>query len=80
MGNADLAPTQENTRLQGQLILGNPEELGDPQDLCEAVGPSPEGKAVQCAVHRVMFDGFSDGIQPCCGQLDVLDILVDRVR
>ena len=36
---------------------------GDPWDLLEMVGTSPEVQAVWGAVLWVMFDGSSDGIQ-----------------
>ena len=45
-GNADLASLHENTSLYGQIVPGAPEVFGNPQDLLDAVGPSPEGEAV----------------------------------
>ena len=44
---------QQDTVLNGQLILGAPEVLGNPWDLVDALRPSIEGKAVQGVVYRV---------------------------
>ena len=80
LGNADSVSFQENTVLQGQLVLGASEMIDDSQDLLEADRPSPDGKPVQSAVHKVTLDGSSNGILLCCGQLYMLDVLVDRDR
>ena len=62
-GNANMISLQENTSLNGQLVLGSPVVLGNPQDHPEAVRPSPEGEPVQSTVDWVTFDGSSDSIQ-----------------
>ena len=43
VGGSDLISLQENTSLNGQLILGTPEVMGNFWDVLEVVGPSPEG-------------------------------------
>ena len=53
---------------------------GDPGDLLEMVGPSPESSVVQSAVHQVTSYGSSDGIQFLSGQLDMLDALIEGDR
>ena len=53
---------QENTSLDGQLILGAPEVMGEPQDLTEAVRPSPEVYMVQGVVDWVVVYSSSNGI------------------
>ena len=46
-GNANTVSLQENTSLEGQLILGTLVLSGNPQDQPEAAGPSSEGKLVR---------------------------------
>ena len=62
-GNANTISLQENTSLNGQVILDSPVVLGNPQDQSEAVRPSPEGELVQHTVGWVTFNGSSDRIQ-----------------
>ena len=42
-GYVDFISLQENTDLNGQLVPGAPEMMGDPQDLLKVVRPSPKG-------------------------------------
>ena len=43
-------------------------------------GPSPEGELVQGTVDWVTLNDSSDSIQLVSGQLDMLDVLMDRDR
>ena len=44
------------------------------------IRPSPEGELVQGTVDLVMLDGPSDSIQLVGGQLDMLDVVMNRDR
>ena len=44
------------------------------------IWPSPEGEPVQGTVDQVMLYVSSDSIQLVGGQLDMLDVLMDRDR
>ena len=68
---------QENTRPNGQLVLGTPEVMGNPQDLPQVVGLSPEDYTVQRIVDWVVLYSSSNCIQFVVRQLDMLNVLMN---
>ena len=66
MGDTDSVSLQENISLDGQLIPGAAEVLGNPWDLLEVVRPSTEGRQ-----YRVLYTGSQSTMPLIASSLSV---------